>query len=68
MLASGLVAVFALIATVSADTPANCTYEDIRGSWIFYIGDGGHDKTVDCTSLSKLIHYFVERAFKLDKC
>ena len=34
---------------VLADTPANCTYEDIRGSWTFHVGASGKDNTVDCT-------------------
>ncbi|XP_005091689.1 dipeptidyl peptidase 1 isoform X2 [Aplysia californica] len=32
-----------------ADTPANCTYEDIRGTWIFSIGSGNNDRTVNCS-------------------
>lgn len=35
---------------VGADTPANCTYEEISGSWLFSIGEGGHDNTIDCSS------------------
>lgn len=31
--------------SVNADTPANCTYEEIRGTWLFSIGEGGHDNT-----------------------
>ena len=36
-------------ALISADTPANCTYEDIRGSWLFSIGQGGYDNTINCS-------------------
>ena len=32
------------------DTPANCTYEDIRGSWLFQEGPRGQSKSVDCSS------------------
>ena len=39
----------ALIHTSSADTPANCTYEDISGTWEFYIGPAGFDRTIDCS-------------------
>ncbi|KAK3579390.1 hypothetical protein CHS0354_029698 [Potamilus streckersoni] len=37
---------------VFADTPANCTYEDIRGKWIFMIGNKGHDQTLNCSSFA----------------
>lgn len=33
-----------------ADTPANCTYEDLLGTWVFQVSKGGHDKTVNCTA------------------
>ncbi len=33
-----------------SDTPANCTYEDIRGTWTFHIGAGGQDNTINCSS------------------
>ena len=38
------------ISHVVADTPANCTYEDIHGLWIFQEGPKGNDKTVNCTN------------------
>lgn len=33
-----------------ADTPANCTYEDLRGTWLFQVSRGGHDRTVNCSA------------------
>ncbi|XP_078140383.1 dipeptidyl peptidase 1-like isoform X1 [Centroberyx gerrardi] len=32
------------------DTPANCTYEELLGTWEFQVSRGGHDKTVNCSS------------------
>uniref|UniRef100_A0A6Q2YQU6 Cathepsin C exclusion domain-containing protein n=1 Tax=Esox lucius TaxID=8010 RepID=A0A6Q2YQU6_ESOLU len=32
-----------------ADTPANCTYEDLLGSWVFQVSKGGHDKGINCS-------------------
>ncbi|KAM3875464.1 dipeptidyl peptidase 1 [Diretmus argenteus] len=32
------------------DTPANCTYEDLLGTWVFQVSKGGHDKTINCSS------------------
>uniref|UniRef100_A0A8C5BBZ3 Cathepsin C n=1 Tax=Gadus morhua TaxID=8049 RepID=A0A8C5BBZ3_GADMO len=33
-----------------ADTPANCTYEDLLGTWVLQLSKGGHDKTVNCSN------------------
>lgn len=48
-----------LFAYSRADTPANCTYEEIKGRWIFFIGEGGKDRTIHCSSFGKafLCHY-----------
>ncbi|XP_076002484.1 dipeptidyl peptidase 1 [Genypterus blacodes] len=32
------------------DTPANCTYEDLLGTWVFQVSRGGQDKTIDCST------------------
>lgn len=32
------------------DTPANCTYEELVGTWVFQVSKGGHDKTVNCSA------------------
>ena len=41
-----------LLPTVFADTPANCSYDEIQGTWSFHIGDKGYDNTIDCSSFS----------------
>ena len=46
---ASLVAVAMMTRLVAADTPANCTYEDIRGTWMFSIGPTGLDRTVNCS-------------------
>ncbi|RWS20323.1 dipeptidyl peptidase 1-like protein, partial [Leptotrombidium deliense] len=33
---------------IKCDTPANCTYDDIRGLWTFYETQRSFDRTVDC--------------------
>uniref|UniRef100_K1R058 Dipeptidyl-peptidase 1 n=1 Tax=Magallana gigas TaxID=29159 RepID=K1R058_MAGGI len=49
-----IVGALSLFSVVFADTPANCTYEDIQGRWLFQIGDRGHDNTVNCDSVGKV--------------
>jgi hypothetical protein len=44
----------ALIQLATCDTPANCTYEDIRGTWVFHEGPRGNDKTINCSEKSML--------------
>ncbi|KAM8853311.1 dipeptidyl peptidase 1 [Synchiropus picturatus] len=34
----------------SADTPANCTYEDLLGTWLFQVSKGGQDKSINCSA------------------
>ncbi len=46
------------IINVSADTPANCTYEDISGSWVFHEGPRGNEKTIDCSANVSIVSAF----------
>ena len=41
-----------LLPSVLADTPANCSYEEISGEWYFHIGKKGYDNTISCSSFS----------------
>ena len=41
------------IAEITCDTPANCTYEEIKGIWIFQMGKGGQDRRIDCSKPCK---------------
>lgn len=52
---------------ISADTPANCTYEDIQGLWILQEGPRGNDKTVNCSMDCKLFFKFLNISLKLDR-
>lgn len=38
-----------LIPIAKPDTPANCLFDDIVGTWTFYIGSGGHDRKLICS-------------------
>lgn len=45
----GLLLVFGvLVVYVAADTPANCTYEDIRGVWQFEEGERSGNNDIGC--------------------
>ena len=44
---------FSPVLFVNGDTPANCTYEDIKGDWMFSVGERGYDRTVKCEHFSK---------------
>jgi len=38
------------------DTPANCTYDDVVGTWTFYESDRDRSTSVDCTNPENLTH------------
>ncbi|KAK3103808.1 hypothetical protein FSP39_022041 [Pinctada imbricata] len=40
----------AVLGCVYADTPANCTYEDVQGMWIFDMGSREHGSSLKCDS------------------
>ncbi|XP_042217955.1 dipeptidyl peptidase 1-like isoform X2 [Homarus americanus] len=43
-------------ALVTADTPANCLYEDIRGTWTFSETERTGDHTINCDELGPIVH------------
>jgi cathepsin C len=47
--------IVAIFAGIYADTPANCTFEDVQGTWTFYIGENGHDNTIKCDASFKIV-------------
>ena len=55
---SVILSVIALINTVKSDTPANCTYEDIRGVWVLHEGPRLNDKNVNCSAKSNSKYEF----------
>ena len=32
-----------------AETPVNCSYDEIKGLWIFHEGPRGNEKTINCS-------------------
>ncbi len=52
-----LLGIFALLAPyVAADTPANCSYDDIAGDWVFSVSGGGGDNTIDCSNPGEILN------------
>lgn len=39
-----------------ADTPANCTFADVQGEWLFYETARTGDATIDCDNMGPIIH------------
>lgn len=51
-----------LIPSGRCDTPANCTFEDIAGTWYLYETPRNGDHSIDCLNNSKYeVHMFVLR-------
>ncbi|KAF6720914.1 Dipeptidyl peptidase 1 [Oryzias melastigma] len=46
---SGVCLFLVLLVGAWGDTPANCTYEDLLGTWVFQVSKGGHDQSVNCS-------------------
>jgi cathepsin C len=42
-----------LSSDVMGDTPANCTYDDIVGTWTFYETERSGDGNIDCSKQGK---------------
>ncbi|XP_014668369.1 PREDICTED: dipeptidyl peptidase 1-like [Priapulus caudatus] len=43
------VGLLCILCKARGDTPANCTYEDVTGSWTFQEGNRNHGKTLNCS-------------------
>ncbi|XP_071548230.1 dipeptidyl peptidase 1-like [Panulirus ornatus] len=51
-----LVIILACLALAAADTPGNCLYEDIRGTWTFLETERLGDNTISCDELGPVVH------------
>ncbi|XP_069746985.1 dipeptidyl peptidase 1 [Narcine bancroftii] len=49
-----------------ADTPANCSYEDLLGTWVFHVGQEGQDRNVDCSKMGRPIKSVTVHLQKFD--
>ncbi|XP_070281924.1 dipeptidyl peptidase 1 isoform X3 [Myotis yumanensis] len=46
---AALLLLLCAVGTVLGDTPANCTYPDLLGTWVFQVGPGGSQHEVNCS-------------------
>ncbi|XP_036993514.2 dipeptidyl peptidase 1 isoform X2 [Artibeus jamaicensis] len=52
--------------TAHGDTPANCTYPDLLGTWVFQVGRGGSQRDVNCSVMGPPEKKVVVHLKKLD--
>ncbi|XP_053417045.1 dipeptidyl peptidase 1 isoform X1 [Nycticebus coucang] len=55
-----------VVCTVRCDTPANCTYPDLLGTWVFQVGPSGSQRDVDCSVMGPPEKKVVVHLQKLD--
>uniref|UniRef100_A0A8C9IPI9 Cathepsin C n=1 Tax=Piliocolobus tephrosceles TaxID=591936 RepID=A0A8C9IPI9_9PRIM len=51
---------------VRCDTPANCTYLDLLGTWVFHVGSSGSQRDVNCSVMGPPEKKVVVHLQKLD--
>lgn len=48
-----LVVLVVAVAGVMGDTPANCTFDDIKGEWMIYETERMGDSSIDCDNMGR---------------
>ncbi|XP_036284139.1 dipeptidyl peptidase 1 isoform X3 [Pipistrellus kuhlii] len=54
------------LGTAQGDTPANCTYPDLLGTWVFQVGPAGAQSQVNCSAMGPPEKKVVVHLKKLD--
>ncbi|XP_030883743.1 dipeptidyl peptidase 1 isoform X3 [Leptonychotes weddellii] len=54
------------VGTAHCDTPANCTYPDLLGTWVFQVGAVGSQRNVNCSAMGPPEKKVVVHLEKLD--
>ncbi|XP_012600616.2 dipeptidyl peptidase 1 isoform X2 [Microcebus murinus] len=54
------------VCAVRGDTPANCTYPDLLGTWVFQVGPSGPQRDTNCSVMGPQEKKVVVHLQKLD--
>nr|XP_012600617.1 dipeptidyl peptidase 1 isoform X3 [Microcebus murinus] len=54
------------VCTVRGDTPANCTYPELLGTWVFQVGPSGPQRDTNCSVMGPQEKKVVVHLQKLD--
>ncbi|XP_029424713.1 dipeptidyl peptidase 1 isoform X1 [Nannospalax galili] len=54
------------VCTVLCDTPANCTYPELLGTWVFQVGPSGPQRDANCSAMGPSEKKVVVHLKKLD--
>ncbi|XP_029403066.1 dipeptidyl peptidase 1 isoform X2 [Mus pahari] len=54
------------VCTVRSDTPANCTYPDLLGTWVFQVGPRHSRSDINCSVMDRTEEKVVVHLKKLD--
>uniref|UniRef100_A0A8C9Q0W5 Cathepsin C n=1 Tax=Spermophilus dauricus TaxID=99837 RepID=A0A8C9Q0W5_SPEDA len=65
-LLAGLLLSLCGVWTVRCDTPANCTYPDLLGTWVFQVGPVGSQRDINCSVMEPPEKKVVVHLKKLD--
>ncbi|XP_027798291.1 dipeptidyl peptidase 1 isoform X1 [Marmota flaviventris] len=65
-LLAGLLLLLCGVWTVRCDTPANCTYPDLLGTWVFQVGPVGSQRDINCSVMGPPEKKVVVHLKKLD--
>lgn len=63
-LRAALLLVLLGVCTVSSDTPANCTYPDLLGTWVFQVGPRHPRSHINCSVMGKPLSVIPTRPFQ----
>ncbi|XP_040820304.1 dipeptidyl peptidase 1 isoform X2 [Ochotona curzoniae] len=63
---AALLLLFSGVCTVIGDTPANCTYPELLGTWVFQVGPTGSQRDTNCSVMGRPEKKVVVHLKKLD--
>lgn len=55
-LVTGILIIGVFLPLINGDTPANCTYDDVQGTWIFSESERSSDKSEICNGSQPVVN------------